>query len=194
MSTTCLLNSLNCPLPRRIHLLLPGYVSQEDFQSSTGFDCGQLWWNLYLWYVCINVHHRRWSAVDIEVWAAPAVLRCPGTVPDTLFASHSSAGTQGKQWTAASFLQPDLTLTLLLSERNIHNFPRGFFSKSRNEHRSSAPYQPVRRKDQRHLHAVFKTAISVEQWCLKSVNQVLTELQWAGERIAAPMCLEMWCW
>lgn len=160
---------------------------QENFQSSTGFpfwpwptSCDSV---CICDRVCVNVHHRRWAAVDAPVWAAPSRAGVPRDCPwCALFFSHHwpvlvhRAG--GKQWTAASFLQPDLTLTLLHSKMKIDNFPQGFFPSlemsRRMLHCCTAPYQPVRRKDRRHLHAVFKTAISVEQWCLKSVNQVWT--------------------
>lgn len=81
------------PLPRRIHLLLAGYVSQEDFQSSMGFP-------VWLWpricgvicdcdRVCVNVHHRRWAEM-FRCEQPPAGLGCPGTVPEGLFYSHST--------------------------------------------------------------------------------------------------------
>lgn len=100
-----------------------------------------------------------------QSWDAQGLaLRCSLLLTPLASAAHRAGG---KQWAAASFLQPDLTLTLLLSEMKIDNFPQGFFPalemSRRMLHCSTAPYQPVRRKDQRHLHAAFKAAISVEQ-------------------------------
>lgn len=132
----------------------------------------------------------------------PAVLRYPGTVPDTLFASHSTGqcwhtgqgASNGLQHHFFNLISPLPCYSLKL--KSII-FLRDFspnLEMSRMLHCFTAPCHPVRRKDHRHLHAVLKTAISVEKWCLKSVNQVWTGVQWAGEGIAALMCLEMWCW
>lgn len=117
--------------------------------------------------MCVTEGEQGCSGVSSpqQSWDAQGLsLRCSLLLAPLASAAHRAGG---KQWAAASFLQPDLTLTLLLSEMKIDHFPQGFFPdlgmSRRMVHCSTAPYQPVRREDQRHLHAVFKAAIPAEQ-------------------------------
>lgn len=130
-------------LPRRIHLLLAGYVSQEDFQSSTGFP-------LWLWPasgvricvcdgVCVNVPPRRWAGCSGV--SSPSSAGVPRDCPWHLFASHS-AGVLDTGQGASNGLQPHcLNLISPLACSSLKwklIFPSGVFPKSRNEQNNTA--------------------------------------------------------